>query len=311
MRRKDLILIKKFTKRQLLDQCGFTADETQTILDYQKKLPILVEDNGNIEHFCVNASDLHSQLKVKARLSRWAENNIISIFEENKDYEIMFKDSENNTVAFEDHCSLSPQKLNAIGVSKVYMLTLDVSKEIAMFAGTALHANAELKELSRLARRYFILMEKAVKSNMEWELIRYPLRQGYKQMQKALDEYMVRMVQRNADDWDYRFEADAINIIATGFPAKEIRSYVGCKDNITRDSLTATYNEYLLKLQEWNILFLGMNMNRYERYSKLKESFDIFFPNAVSIKEDVDINKIKGNKQKLLDEAKSKLMKTA
>ena len=311
MRRKDLILIKKFTKRQLLDQCGFTADETQIILDYQKKLPILVEDNGNIEHFCVNASDLHSQLNVKVRLSRWAENNIVSNFEENKDYKIVFKDVENNTVAFEDHCSLSPQKLNAIGVSKVYMLTLDVSKEIAMFAGTALHANAELKELSRLARRYFILMEKAVKSNVEWELIRYPLRQGYKQMQKALDEYMMRMVQRNADDWDYRFEADAINVIATGFPAKEIRSYVGCKDNITRDSLTATYNEYLLKLQEWNILFLGMNMNRYERYSKLKESFDIFFPNAVSMKEDVDINKIKENKQKLLDEAKSKLMKTA
>lgn len=304
-------MIKKFTKRQLLDQCGFTADETQIILDYQKKLPILVEDNGNIEHFCVNASDLHSQLNVKARLSRWAENNIVSIFEENKDYEIVFKDVENNTVAFEDHCSLSPQKLNAIGVSKVYMLTLDVSKEIAMFAGTALHANAELKELSRLARRYFILMEKAVKSNVEWELIRYPLRQGYKQMQKALDEYMMRMVQRNADDWDYRIEANALNVIATGFDAQEIRSYVGCKDNITRDSLTATYNEYLLKLQEWNILFLGMNMNRYERYSKLKESFDIFFPNAVSIKEDVDINKIKENKQKLLDEAKSKLMKTA
>ena len=60
-----------------------------------------------------------------------------------------------------------------------------------------------------------------------------------------------------------------------------------------------------------NILFLGMNMNRYERYSKFKESFNIFFPNAVSIKEDVDINKIKENKQKLLDEAKSKLMKTA
>lgn len=162
-----------------------------------------------------------------------------------------------------------------------------------------------------LCRDYFILMEKAVKKHAKWELVRSPLRQGYKQMQKALDEYMMRMVQRNADDWDYRFEADALNVIATGFPAKEIRSYVGCKDNITRDSLTATYNEYLLKLQEWNILFLGMNMNRYERYSKLKESFDIFFPNAVSIKEDVDINKIKENKQKLLDEAKSKLMKTA
>lgn len=180
-----------------------------------------------------------------------------------------------------------------------------------MYCGANLHAGENLKENSRLARKYFILMEKAVKRNMEWELIRYPLREGYKQMQKALDEYMMRMIQRNADDWDYRFEADALNIIATGFPAKEIRLYVGCKDNITRDSLTATYNEYLLKLQEWNILFLGMNMNRYERYSKLKESFDIFFPNAVPIKEDVDISKIKENKQKMLDEVKSKMTKAA
>lgn len=27
-------MIKKFTKRQLLDQCGFTAEETKIILDY-------------------------------------------------------------------------------------------------------------------------------------------------------------------------------------------------------------------------------------------------------------------------------------
>lgn len=39
-------------------------------------------------------------------------------------------------------------------------------------------------------------METAVKRNLEWELIRYPLRQGYKQMQKALDEYMLRMIQK-------------------------------------------------------------------------------------------------------------------
>ena len=38
-------MIKTFKKRQLLDQCGFTADETKIILDYQKKLPILLEDN--------------------------------------------------------------------------------------------------------------------------------------------------------------------------------------------------------------------------------------------------------------------------
>lgn len=296
MRRKDLILIKKFTKRQLLDQCGFTADETQKILEYQKKLPILNESEE--EGFSVNARNLWEQLgKPQGKFADWIKRKIVIkktkggslIFVENKDY---------NTIS--QKCEIA----DTGGYKEIleYYLTIDCAKNVSMMENT---------DSGALCRDYFILMEKAVKKHAKWELVRSPLRQGYKQMQKALDEYMMRMVQRNADDWDYRFEADALNVIATGFPAKEIRSYVGCKDNITRDSLTATYNEYLLKLQEWNILFLGMNMNRYERYSKLKESFDIFFPNAVSIKEDVDINKIKENKQKLLDEAKSKLMKTA
>lgn len=289
-------MIKKFTKRQLLDQCGFTADETQKILEYQKKLPILNESEE--EGFSVNARNLWEQLgKPQGKFADWIKRKIVTkktkggslIFVENKDY---------NTIS--QKCEIA----DTGGYKEIleYYLTIDCAKNVSMMENT---------DSGALCRDYFILMEKAVKKHAKWELVRSPLCQGYKQMQKALDEYMMRMVQRNADDWDYRFEADALNVIATGFPAKEIRSYVGCKDNITRDSLTATYNEYLLKLQEWNILFLGMNMNRYKRYSKLKESFDIFFPNAVSIKEDVDINKIKENKQKLLDEAKSKLMKTA
>jgi phage anti-repressor protein len=302
-------LIKKFTKRQLLDQCGFTTDETQIILDYQKKLPILLKDNTDA--LSTNARDLFTQLNgnnTKTKFTDWAKYNIVKQdYLIGTDYEEFY---EKDGVRFETNGE-SAQKLSSMGVRKNYLLSIELAKEIAMFCGAALHAGKELKENSRLTRKYFILMEKAVKRNAKWELIRYPLRQGYKQMQKALDEYMMRMVQRNADDWDYKIEADAINIIASGFPAKEIRAYIGCRDNITRDSLTTTYNEYLLKLQEWNILFLGMNMNRYERYSKLKESFDIFFPNAVSIKEDVDINKIKENKQKLLDEVKSKVMKTA
>lgn len=171
------------------------------------------------------------------------------------------------------------------------------------------NVSKELKEKSKLTHKYFILMEKAVKRNIEWELIRYPLREGYKKMQEALNLYMNRMIQKDVDDWDYRIEADALNIIATGFPAKEIRLFVGCKDNITRDSLTVTYNEYLMKLQELNIIYLGMNMNRYERYKMLKQSFDILFPNAVPIKDDIDINKIQAYKQKLLDETKEKVQR--
>lgn len=39
-----------------------------------------------------------------------------------------------------------------------------------------------------LCRQYFILMEKTVNRNIEWELIRYPLREGYKRMQDALNQ---------------------------------------------------------------------------------------------------------------------------
>lgn len=272
----------------------------------QNKLPILVE-NDNVDGFCINARDLHKELKVKSQFSKWIKSNLDSGDAiEDSDYIIkLYK--KNESVSFEDYAKFSPQKMSALGISKEYFLTIEMAKEISMYTGTALHASDELKKISKLVRKYFVLMEKAVKKNVEWELIRYPLKQGYKAMQKAMDEYMLRMVQRNADDWDYRIEADALNVIATGFRAQEIRNYVGCKDNITRDSLTSTYNEYLLKLQELNIIYLGMNMNRYDRYKMLKQSFDILFPNAVSIKNDVDISRIIENKNKLLEEVKQKM----
>lgn len=225
-------MIKKFTKRQLLDQCGFSAEETKIILDYQKKLPILLEDNDT----WINAKDLWTQLCVQKKYTDWIKNQI-STFElvENVSY---YTKSLQREIAN-----------NGTSTYLEYFIQVETAKSITLVAGyKGGNVSKELKENSRLAHKYFILMERAVKENIKWELVRHPLREGYKAMQKALDEYMLRMVQRNADDWDYRYEADAINVIATGFPAKEIRAYVGCKDNITRDSLTTTYNEYLLKL---------------------------------------------------------------
>ena len=287
-------MITKFNKRQLLDQCGFSAEETQIILDYQKKLPILVENDEN--EFSINARDLWEQLgRPQGKFADWIKRKIttkktkggILLFVENKDYNTISQKCEiANTGGFKEYLD--------------YFLTIDCAKNVSMMENT---------DNGALCRKYFILMEKAVKKNTEWELVRYPLKQGYKAMQKSLDEYMIRMVQRNADEWDYRIEADALNVIATGFKAQEIRNYVGCRDNITRDSLTVTYNEYLLKLQELNVIYLGMNMNRYERYKMLKQSFEILFPNAIPIKNDVDIDRIVENKNKLLKEAKDKTIK--
>lgn len=288
-------MIKKFNKRQLLDQCGFTAEEVKVILDYQKRLPILLEDNDT----WINAKDLWEQLKVKDKYADWIKTQI-------KTFELV------ENIGYITNSVQTEIANNGSKELTEYQIKVETAKSITLVIGyKGGNVSKELKENSKLAHKYFILMEKAVKRNIEWELIRYPLREGYKKMQKALDEYTLRMIQRNADDWDYRIEADAINIIATGFKAQEIRNYVDCKDNITRDSLTATYNEYLLKLQELNIVYLGMNMNRYDRYKMLKQSFDILFPNAVPIKDDIDINRIQENKQKLLDEVKEKVQGAA
>lgn len=290
-------MLKKFTKRQLLDQYGFTAEETQVILDYQKNLPILVE-NDDMGGFCVNATDLWGQLgKPQGKLADWVKRKItekktkskVLIFTEDKDY-----------VAISQKCEIA--NTGGFKERKEYFLTIDCAKNVSMMENT---------DSGSLCRQYFILMEKAVKKNAEWELIRHPLREGYNKMKEALNTYMNRMVQRDADDWDYSIEADALNVLATGFKAREIRAYVGCKDNITRDSLTATYNEYLLKLQELNIVYLGMNMNRYDRYKMLEQSFNILFPNAVPIKDDVDINRIIENKRILIEDVKSKVQGVA
>lgn len=289
-------MIKKFTKRQLLDQCGFSVDETKTILEYQKKLPILVENDNSTDDFPVNARYLWKQLgEPQGKFADWIKRKITKkktkekklLFLENKDYLTISQKCEiANTGGFKEYLD--------------YMLSIDCAKNVSMMENT---------DNGALCRRYFILMENAVKKNTEWELIRHPLRQGYKQMQKALDDYTMRMIQRNADDWDYKLEADALNIIATGFKAQSIRNYVGCQDSKTRDSLTTTYNEYLMKLQEWNILFLSTNMNRYERYEKLKEFFDTWFPDAVPIKNDIEMNKIIENKNNFLLKEKEKLQR--
>lgn len=281
----------RFTKRQLLDQIGFTAEETKIILTFQDKLPILADMDCNIEDFCVNARDLWEQLQVGKQFSHWIKNNLDG-YTENIDFR-----------------TFSPLGLKIVKgrPSTDYMLTLDVAKEIAMYTGKASRASIELQENSRLTRQYFILMEKAVKMHIDWNSIRTPMKKGYVDMKDALNKYMLRTVQREADSWDYAIEADSLDIIATGFKARELRAYIGCHDDITRDSLTAKYNKYLDKLQEWNVMLLNMDKNRYERYSTLLQFFNATFPDAKPIVEDIEVSKILENKAKLLEETKKKV----
>lgn len=278
-------MIKNFTRKQLQEQLGFDAEETKIILDYQKKLPIIVDNNCD-EKFCVNARLLHEQLKVGRKFTDWLNRRFDSYnFKENTDYILVSHKCESNNVT-------------GVKVTNEYFLTMNCAEQLSMIERT---------EIGEIARQYYILLAEALRRNIEWLGIRNPERQGYKEMCSALNDYMIKTIGKQADDWDYRFEANALNIICTGFKALDIKLFFGNMPNsITRDSLTKQYNEYLYKMQEMDIVYLGMGLNRYQRYEMLNKTFNILYPDAQSIINNIEMTKIVENKRLFLEETKSK-----
>lgn len=284
---------RTFTRKELQEQIGFNAEDAKIIMEYQKRLPILIE-NDEVDGFCVNARDLHSQLGIGKHFADWIKTRIRSYkFSQNVDFSMVTPNGE------------TKQKAKGGDTrSKDYILTIDMAKQLCMI---------EKNDIGSLCRRYFILMEKAVRQNIDWLKVRHPEKEGYIKLCSALDKYINEKSGRSADKWDYSAEADAINIICTGLKAQSIRNHLGIfnGNDLTRDSLTKQYNEYLLKMQEMDIVYLGMQMDRCQRYEMLNQTFYILFPNAVSLVENISTSEILDNKTKFLKEVKDKYGKVA
>lgn len=123
---------------------GLGEKKIDTILEYQKLLPILHQNNGNL----VNGRELHEQLKVGKDYSTW-------IKEQFEDLEA----EEGN-----DYSSLKGSKKSGRGGhNKIeYLITIELAKQIAMIAGVkGGRTNEELKHRSSLTRKYFIYIEEA------------------------------------------------------------------------------------------------------------------------------------------------------
>lgn len=143
----------KFTEDEL-KQYGLSDEEIETILKYQVLLPILQEENEN----WISARLLHSQLKVSRDFSNWMKKQIDDMeLLENIDYklETPLKANQNNHGG--DRRSID------------YMIQVSTAKEIAMVAGAkGGNTSKELKEMSKLVRKYFITIEKAFKNRRNW-----------------------------------------------------------------------------------------------------------------------------------------------
>lgn len=259
-------MVQKFTKKEL-QRLGCIDEEISLVMKYQKLLPILSEDNDTYG-FSVDARIMHEQLKVKKKFATWIKSNL-------KDY-----------VEGIDYIISSPRetdvKTSMFSKDFDYYLTLSLAKEIAMYTGKNSQASAELKEISRTVRLYFILMERIVRDNKEWLSIRNPERKEYNDMCEALSNNIYKHSARPADKYDYAREANVLNIICCGSEAQSIRNYFGLNNNneLTRDSLEKDYNEKLAFLQKQNMIYLGLDMPIVERVNMLIASFDVIYPTA-------------------------------
>ena len=245
----------KLTKNNLIKKLGVKNDEViNIIIEYNKQLPILSEDG---EGFCVNARDLHNQLKIGRDFSTWIKDRISKYgFIENVDYEVFTKIGEN---------------LLGGRPTKEYKITIDMAKEISMITNN---------ENGKITRKYFIYIEKILKKAMEWNMIRIPEKQKYKIMCEELRKYFLRNFNKEPKFYDYSNEADALNLICLGAKAKNIREYIDSQDNNTRDWLEAKYNEYLDKLEDLNTMYLKMNLDKERRYDLIKQGFKALYPDA-------------------------------
>ncbi|HDU8425264.1 TPA: antA/AntB antirepressor family protein [Acinetobacter baumannii] len=113
------------------------------IMNQENLIPVIDRDIGGEVQPCVDARTLHNWLKSGERFADWIKKRIKTYgFIENEDYALVSVNTEIK----------KGRGGNRRGVD--YILTLDVAKELSM---------VENNEQGRMARRYFINCEKALR----------------------------------------------------------------------------------------------------------------------------------------------------
>lgn len=256
-------MITKFTRKEL-ERIGCKEEEIELIAKYQKRFPIILDNEDNIEKFCIDARMLYKEIIQSddmSNFSRWIKRAIKNYrFVENTDFSMISP----------------PGRIKEFGLggdvkSKNYILTVDMAKQLAMI---------DKKESGFIARKYFILMEKIVADNKDWLAIRDPEKIEYKKMSKEIDSWCYRIWGHNASRSEYAVEADMLNIIVSGKTSQQLKSEYGVASNdLIRDYLKKEHNEELLFLEEQNQVLLLMDMGFTERKNMLTKMHQVKFRN--------------------------------
>lgn len=251
---------RKFN-RQELERLGRNDDDIELMLRCQKTLPVLFENN-DIAKYSINAIDLWCQIGSKNHFYDWSKNNIEKSENIDKDSYISFYCKVDNwipnkrtklikymVVEEANVLNRSLKSLSGEGIFKSYMLTLDCAKDIVMYIGALPRTNKETKEISKMYRKYFRILEEIVHDNKAWWEVRDPEKEEYKKMSAEVDAWCFRIWHHHASRAEYAVEADMLNTIVTGKTSQQLKSEYGVSSNdLICDYLKKEHNEELLFL---------------------------------------------------------------
>lgn len=216
----------KFTEDEL-KQYGLSDDEFTTILEYQALLPILQKENEN----WISAKLLHNQLKVSRDFTTWIKKQIEEMEIINSiDYKIISTSKANQNNHGGNRRSID------------YLIQVSTAKEIAMIAGSkGGNTSQELKEMSKLVRKYFIIIEKAFKNRTNWNKNRKNTLINCKELRGALitkREELLNCVPEWITNGNlYSIEFSLLNTVILGMSATQYRK----KHNISPNEQIRNY----------------------------------------------------------------------
>jgi phage anti-repressor protein len=241
------VKVRIFEENELREKLGINKDNIDLILEYQREFPELLQDD--IEGFIIDARKLHNKLKLQKDFSDWFKTQIKNLeLEEEKSY-----------TTLKGNCTTMRPKANI-----EYYLTLDCAKDICMTIGSSNRTNKETKEISKMVRNYFKVMEKTLRDYEKWNTVRIPERKNANIMRSKIAEWCVKN-KYDVNDGSYSREFNMINIAVTGKTALGIKLKLGYSDKQTREHLETKKNEIIDKMQEINITLLELNMSFEDR----------------------------------------------
>lgn len=260
------VKVNIFEEMDLKEKLGMIEKDINIVITYQRIFPELLQDD--IEGFIIDAKKLHNQLKLQKDFSDWFKIQIKNLeLEEGKSYTTL----KGNCTTMQPRASLD------------YYLTLDSAKDICMTIGSSNRTNKETKDISKMVRNYFKIMEKTLRNYEKWCEVREPEKQEFNVMVEELKNWCDRNGYDVSDDKRFKTfrirESNMLNEHLMDKIASEIKSHIGYTDNITRDHLDEKQNSALRELQTFNTNLLIANMDFEKRSDLIKQICETKYSN--------------------------------